>query len=139
MELFEIYTSGATKNIEADDSLQWRKVTKACLEHCDTNYKVKVFIPEYYFNYHTDHPKTDKQCMKHFMYRLDRSELMIVNLNNSNTSIGTGMEVQRATDNGIPIIGFGNSNIYPWIEECCDVTFETLEEALNYIEKYYLN
>ena len=48
------------------------------------------------------------------------------------------MEVQKAFDTGIPIIGFGTKNIYPWIKEHCDIVFEDRFDALVYIKEYYL-
>ena len=63
---------------------------------------------------------------------------MLVNLNHTNTSVGTGMEVQKAIDWSVPIIGFGTTDIYPWIKDSCDVVFENLQEALEYIKEYYL-
>lgn len=47
------------------------------------------------------------------------------------------MEVQYAVDHDIPVIGFGITDVYPWIADSCTVLFETLDEALKYIEIYY--
>ena len=51
--------------------------------------------------------------MNYFLHKVSKSDLLLVNLDNSNSSVGTGMEVQKAFDTGIPIIGFGTKNIYP--------------------------
>ncbi len=56
------------------------------------------------FNYDTLLPKTEKQCMNYFLHKVSKSDLLLVNLDNSNSSVGTGMEVQKAFDTGIPII-----------------------------------
>ena len=47
---YEIYTSGATRNVSKDYSLQWRQTAKEYLEEkIDTKYDVNVFVPEMYF------------------------------------------------------------------------------------------
>lgn len=76
--------------------------------------------------------------MNYFLHKVSKSDLLLVNLDNSNSSVGTGMEVQKAFDTGIPIIGFGTKNIYPWIKEHCDIVFEDRFDALVYIKEYYL-
>ena len=46
-------------------------------------------------------------------------------------------QLQYAVDKGIPVIGFGKQNVYEWLPEDCDVVFDTLEEAVDYIINYY--
>ena len=138
METFQVYTAGSTKHVSNDESYQWRKSTRDCLEKVNEKYNVNVFIPSESFNYDTLLPKTEKQCMNYFLHKVSKSDLLLVNLDNSNSSVGTGMEVQKAFDTGIPIIGFGTKNIYPWIKEHCDIVFEDRFDALVYIKEYYL-
>ena len=38
---------------------------------------------------------------------------------------------------GYLLIGFGKQNVYEWLPEDCDVVFDTLEEAVDYIINYY--
>ena len=47
------------------------------------------------------------------------------------------MEVQYAADHDVPVIGFGNDNVYPWIRDTCTVIFDTMEEALDYVIRFY--
>lgn len=72
------------------------------------------------------------------MSMIDRSDLVIVNLNDSDSSVGTGQELEHAVCKNIPIVGFGTENIYPWEEEDCQVVFEDLYECVNYVVEYYL-
>lgn len=140
MEVFNIYTSGATKHISKEVSYEWRKNTKKCLEQQGiSNYKVKVFIPNDYFCYITKEPKTEKQCQDYFLYKVCKSDLLLVNIDNTENSVGTGMEVQTAKMLGIPVIGFGSKKYYQWIKDSCEVVFETLGETIDYIVDYYLN
>lgn len=139
MDRFQIYTSGATKNVLPCVSYEWRKAAQEYLEKCETDYDVHVFVPDEHFNYESLKPQTEKQCMNYFLWQLDNSKLMLLNLDNSSGSCGTSFEVMRAIDKGIPIIGFGNENVYPWTKECCSVIFENEMKALRYIRDYYLN
>lgn len=49
------------------------------------------------------------------------------------------MEVEHAYCNNIPIIAFGEKDEtwYSWIVERASVIFDSLEEALCYIDDYY--
>ena len=148
MEKFEIYLAGKCKDLTFDDCNNWRSEIKKELEQEYSNskykvsafrYKVSVFNPNDYFNYFEKLHKTNKQIKDFYFSRLDRCDLVIVNLNNSNSSVGTGQELQRAVDKNIPIIGFGTTEMYPWeVESDCQVVFDTLEECLAYVKYYYL-
>lgn len=74
-----------------------------------------------------------------YLNKISKCDLVIVNLNNSDSSIGTAQEVQFAVDNNIPVIGFGTHNMYPWISEVdCQVVFNTITETVDYIRDYYI-
>lgn len=130
-----IYTSGATKNVTPEESYNWRKNTREYFKY--HLYNVDVFIPEEHFSYQ-DPPQTEKECMSLFLYKLAKSDFVLVNLNNSDTSVGTGIEIGMALQLGKPIIGFGTTHIYPWIKEACNVTLNTIEESLEYIRLHYV-
>ena len=59
-----------------------------------------------------------------------KSDVVLVNLNYSDSSVGTGMEISLANELKIPIIGFGNEEIYDWVIDCCDVVLDNLEEII---------
>lgn len=136
--MFRIYTSGAT----ACDQLrshEWRIGAKRIVEDMSG---VKVFVPDDYYDYSSNRPKTVKECKSMFLFQVSISDIILVNLTNSSKSVGTGFEMQCAIDNGIPIIGFYDNGvkegIYEWTKESCDVIFDSVEEAMNYIMKYYI-
>ncbi len=70
-------------------------------------------------------------------YLISNCDLILVNLNDTENSVGTGQELQYAVDREIPVIGFGKRNVYEWLPDDCDVVFETLNEAIDYIVNYY--
>lgn len=137
MDKLNIYLSGATKNIN-EDFQSWRtKCTTASQNGFYTN--LNFIDPISYFNYTDKQPKTDKQCLDLFMWLINQSDVLLVNLEHSNNSIGTGMEVEHAYCHKIPIIGFGTtySTHYNWTKERCSVVFDTLGEAVEYIYNTY--
>lgn len=131
------YLSGATKQVK-EDFQSWRSYCKM-LSHTGYYEKIKFVDPLAYFNYKHRLPKTEKQCIDLFMWLIDQCNILLVNLDYSNTSIGTGQEIEHAFCHSIPIIGFGEKpdTWYNWSAERCSVIFDTIEEAVEYINNNY--
>lgn len=125
-----------------DYGKEWRDeiTTKllAVAEWC--NKKIKIVNPTKYFSYEVKNYKTDKQVKEFYLYQILHVDLVIVNLNNTNTSPGTAQELQFAVDHNIPIIGFGNEECYPWLSAVdCQVVFDSIHEVIDYIRDYYMS
>lgn len=137
MNKLRVYLSGGVKQV--DENFQsWR--TRCLMLRQNGYYTELDFVdPINYFNYNNKQPKTDKQCLDFFMWQIDRCDVLLVNLDNSNVSVGTGMEIEHAFCKGIPIIAFGSkSNTwYNWAETRSTVIFDTLDQAVDYIHEYY--
>lgn len=137
MNKLRVYLSGATKNVD-EDFQNWRtKCENVCIHGVFPN--LKFINPITYFNYTSKLPKTDKQCLDLFMWQIERSDVLLLNLDNSNSSIGTAMEVEHAYCKGIPIIAFGNKKDtwYNWLVERTSVVFDNLYDAVDYIDDSY--
>lgn len=137
MRDFQIYLAGKTGGLTQVEANSWRNNVKNILENYESKRfnNIRVINPNDFFNYY----KTHKQIKRFFMSQIDKSDLVIVNLNNSNSSVGTGQELEHARMKGIPIVGYGTENIYTWeSEEDCDVVFNTEEECVEYVLDYYL-
>lgn len=135
-----IYLAGACAN-EPDEGKGWRKEALAAFRKIDRYDDLKscVIDPTYYFTYSDPVNKTDKQVKSFYMSKIRNCDVVLVNLLNTKLSPGTAMEVQHAVDNNITVIGFNPANAYPWLENVdCDVVFDTMEEAISYIKKYYM-
>lgn len=135
-ERTKVYLSGSVAN-SPEDFQNWRDIDNG------PRYKYMYMLlidPMKYFDYTYNAPITDKQCMDHFMWLIDQSDVLLVNMDNSKNSVGTGMEVEHAYKNGIPIIGFGKdeNTWYPWIKERTSVIFQNREDAVDYIYQYYV-
>ena len=126
-EIFQIYLAGGCLN-EDDEGRGWReKATEIFKQAADSSpYQVRVFNPIDFFSYSEAKHQSDKQVKWYYMDQIKNSRVVLVNLNNSNKSIGTGQELQYAYDNGIPIIGFGETEVYPWLKVDCQCIFSSL-------------
>lgn len=139
MSKLNVYLSGAIKNVDGKFQ-NWRD---KCLEIEENGFypEINFIDPNIYFNYTDKLPKTDKQCLNLFMWLVRKCDVLLINLDQSEKSCGTCMEIEHAFCNKIPIIGFGSKQDtwYSWAETRSSVVFDTLEEAVNYISLSYAN
>lgn len=136
----KIYLAGACKNIP-DEGAAWREQATVILNQAAEwkDSKVIVVNPLDYFTYAENKQRSHKQVKNFYLNQIRKCDVILVNLAQTNSSPGTAQEVQFAVDNDIPVIGFGTSEVYPWISDVdCDVTFESITEAINYIRDYYM-
>ena len=134
MKQIKIYTSGAEKNATTEHT-SWRQEIKT-LE----NKYIKFINPMNHFDYDTRPASSAKECRNYFMWLIDKCDIVLVNLDYTDKSVGTGMEVHHAYDTNKPIIGFGikQDTWYEWVIDECDVVFNTAEEAIDYIITHYV-
>lgn len=138
MKRIKIFISGSEKNAPKGFA-SWRdEVKNLCVWRDD---KLQILDPVTHFNYHDKPPVTSRQCVNYFMWLIDKCDVFLVNLDHSHVSVGTGCEVQHACDKNKPIIGFGTQSEtwYEWTHERCEVIFNTMEEAIDYIVEHYCN
>lgn len=138
MNSLRVYLSGATKCVN-EEFQDWRNICVKFWHDSGIYHDLDFINPISYFNYTDKQPKTDKQCLDLFMWQIDNSDVLLVNLDHSKLSIGTAMEVEHAYCNNIPIIAFGKKKDtwYNWIVERASVVFDSLEEAVCYINSSY--
>lgn len=121
---------------EEDGGHGWReRVGKYAEDH----WYISVFDPTVFFDYEwsKSFQKSDHQIREYYFEAIKKSRLVLINLNNSDRSVGTGMEATYASCKGKTIIGFGTENVYNWVKDLCTVVFDDLETALEYITCYY--
>ena len=137
MNKLKVYLSGAVKLAE-EEFQGWRN---KCLGFTESGYypNLRFIDPNSYFNYTDKLPQTDKQCIDLFMWQIEQCDVLLLNLDSTDISVGAGMEVEHAYCHGVPIVGFGEKTgtWYKWAETRAAVVFKTLEDALDYITKSY--
>lgn len=140
MERFQIYLAGAVLH-EPDEGKGWReKATTIFNDHIESDeYRVVTFDPTKYFSYsdRKDH-ETDKQIKEFYLDQIRHSRIVLVNLDRTAKSVGTGQELMFARMLNIPIIGFGKEDIYSWLKEDCQASYQSMLQAIDYIKEYYI-
>lgn len=136
----KVYLAGACAHVD-DEGKLWRERASEMLNKIAgwQGVKVDVVDPTAYFTYSEKKHKTNKQVKDYFLYKIRQCDIVLCNLEDTDKSCGTAQETQFAVDHHIPVIGFGTKNVYPWIAEVdCQVAFDTMSEAIDYIRDYYL-
>ena len=129
MKRLNIYLAGACKGL-VDEGTSWRNEAFErfilAQKYLDL-IAYHLYDPTEYFPRDGSKSITAKQTKNFYIkYLIANSDLILVNLNNTENSVGTGQELQYAVDKGIPVIGFGKQNVYEWLPEN-----ETFDEWIN--------
>lgn len=145
----KIYLAGPMTGLTLEESLEWRrKFTYEYAKHCDTY--PEIFNPPLYFNGDMNpNSYTDMEAFRFDVRQLKSSDLMVVNLDGAEKSVGTCQELAMAYIWDIPVIGINQSvddkdtylnTLHPWIVEEVDKIFvgdSAIKMAANYIYSYY--
>ena len=145
MKKYKIYTAGKMNGLSFEEQMLWRVMLhKAILSHEDVN--VKVIHPPLYYNYEAKDNQSEREILEWELFQLYDSDVMVVNLDEIDSTIGTHIEIGMAhtinnfTDKHIFIIGFGGDveNLHPWIKEACIRIEKNVEDVANYLYEYIL-
>lgn len=140
----KIYLAGKMSGLEFDEMYEWRKYLRDKLLVCAdcVGYKLSVINPVVYFNFENERYQSEKEVMDYDLAHVSTSDIIIVNLDGLNTSDGTKAELKEAYDKHIPVIAFGDSSDYeklhPWIQIFITRREDNIEEAINYIQEFYM-
>ena len=145
MNNLSIYLAGAMSNCKSFEEMNtWRVEIKNMLTHMASYYNcdVKVTNPIDYYNFNEKRHKSEKEVMQFDLSLVKKSDIVIVNLDGINTSIGTSMELYECYRSNIPVIAFGSDeeyeNAHPWIRECITRHESNMEDAATYIKEFYM-
>ena len=102
-----------------------------------------MFDPAEFYNYQNENHYTEKEIMNYELRAVKMADVVLVNLDRLDKSIGTCDEILYAYMNDVPVIAFSeqeNPDIHPWKVEQID-RIETgknaLTKAMMYIASYY--
>lgn len=112
---------------------EWRKIAR----HRLSANGIKGFDPSVYFKENLEYD-TKSVPYQNLSY-LQRSEFILINLNELNNSPGTIFELAWAFILKKPVIAFGKCDwsAQPHIRESITITFPNLEDAIDYIATMY--
>ena len=136
---FKVYLAGKMSGLSYEEMNSWRSDAEMLFSRY---YDVKTLNPVRFYNFELDKANyTEKEVMDFDLHLVKNSNLVLVNLNRPDT-IGTAIELFYCKENKIPIVAFGrNKNMlpHPWIECCINKEVETLNQAIEYINGFYLS
>lgn len=142
---YKIYTAGKMKDLSYAEQVHWRmKMEKLIKENTDKN--VTFIHPPLYYNYEQKDYKSEREVKEWEINHLIKSDIVIVNLEGINDSVGTHYElsavdtINRLSNKHIYIIGFGESStpLHPWIELSLFRKEHDYYDAVKYITEYLL-
>ena len=136
---FKVYLSGKMGGLPYEEYTKWRnEITILLTKNCK---KVQIFDPAQRYNYEKHAHQTEKEIMRYELRQVLSSDLVILNLDGADTSVGTMFEIAYAFKKNSPIIGIAHeiNHVHPWIDEACDRIETKYEDVSKYISEYYLN
>lgn len=140
----KIYLAGKMGSLTLKEMNGWRvKITDMLFTQADSaGYKLDVINPVMYFNTLEHKHQTEEEAMDFDLRHVATSDVVIVNLKDINTSIGTCIEVYRAWTLGIPVVAYGMMvdwiAIHPWVKRCITRHETKKTDVCNYIREFYM-
>ena len=139
-KVITIYLAGACK-CEPDEGKYWRdQMTDRLKQIAEWSGKEVIIINPLNFYAYSNlnlEKTTNKEIKEFFFNMISKCDFVLCNATRSSSSPGTMMELQYANDHNIPVLSFGENDIYPWLLSCCQAYRKTATEILDYIRDYY--
>lgn len=142
----KIYTAGKMTGLRLKEQMQWRsELCNSIRELIDPSLcKVEVFCPPLYYN--DNNFQSDNEVMEYDLARMKSSDIVVVNLDNLKTSIGTIMELATAKEHNMSggkhifVIGIGEKEEqHPWVRCCVHRFVSGTKEAAEFINEFFCN
>ena len=122
-------------DLTLEEQTGWRNHLKESLEKDD---KFRVLSPCDYYTYQNPAHKSEREILNWELNYVKNSDIIIVNLDKVESSVGTIMELATAHNAGKPIIGYGSlDGHHPWVQEVVWRAEETLEDLEFYVNGYF--
>nr|DAH04899.1 MAG TPA: deoxyribosyltransferase [Bacteriophage sp.] len=139
-----IYLAGKMDGLSDSEMKKWRNLLKSELEKYSdiANYKTNVVSPCDYFNFNEQRYQNEQEIMKFDLSLVKNSDIVIVNTNGLNSSIGSIIEVYEAWKNDIPVIAYDENGdyrtIHPWLKCCITRADSCVIDICEYIKDFYM-
>lgn len=138
-----IYLAGKMSGLSFETMNDWREKIKKLFEHYSTYYSVDLSVinPVDYYNFKEKKHQSEREVMQFDLSLIKSSDIIVVNLDGLNTSIGSCIELYEAYKRDIPVIAIGTyemyENIHSWVKECITRIENSDEQAVKYIRDFY--
>lgn len=132
-----VYLAGAISYFYNIKSPRRATVWREQAEEYLNDYNIKCFNPCKESQSCWEYPQTG--LIKQNYFYLKNCDIILVNLDMINDSVGTVWELSMAWRDHKPIVAFGTTHWLnrPHMQSLIDVRFDTVDEALDYIVDMY--
>lgn len=142
---FKIYTAGKMSGTSLDKQMSWRYELEHKLKNYADGKQIKFIHPPLFYNYETDNHRTEREIKEWELNHLADCDIVVVNLEGIESSIGTHMElgfVDAINSNcakHIYVVGIGDeSALHPWLKLSLFRCAEDINDACQFILEYLL-
>lgn len=143
--MLKIYLAGKMSGISFNKMVEWRiNVRNSLLEKSqECGIPTNIINPVLYYNFEKKRHQTEIEVEEFDLAHVTSSDIVVVNLDGLNDSIGTIIELHDAHyHNRIPVIAFGNRELYdslhPWIKNDITRVEENIDDVCKYIRDFYM-
>lgn len=143
LEKLKIYLAGKMSGLSFEESDEWRRDFKGVFKR-EMNYDTMhytIINPNDYYNFKNPSHQNEREVMQYDLNHVRSSDIVVVNLEDINTSIGTAIELYVAAQNNIPVLAWGSDEewriTHPWLKECISRVESDVCSLCNYIFEYY--
>lgn len=148
---YKIYTAGKMAGLSLYDQMEWRKRIENSVRCAANNVgisqsKINFVHPPMFYQYGETYFQSEKEVKDWDLNQVRCSDIVIVDLDTIETSIGTHYElgmvdaVNSFGNKHIFVIGIGGEDkiLHPWIEDTLHRRESNYEDAADYIVNYLL-
>lgn len=140
----KIYLAGKMSGLTFEEMSEWRnEVLKKLYQAAQlSDVSIKVIHPVMYYNFVEKKHQFEVEVEEFDLAHVISSNIIIVNLDGLNDSIGTIIELHDAHyHHKIPVIAFGNSklykNLHPWVKNDITRVENNIDDVVTYIRDFY--
>lgn len=142
--MLKIYLAGKMGGLTFEEMNKWRcEARQKLLSQAEVfSRKINVINPVLYYNFEEKRHQTEIEVQEFDLAHVISSDLIIVNIDGLNNSIGTIIELHDAHyHNKIPVIAFGSkevyNNLHPWVKNDITRIEPNIDDVVNYIRDFY--
>lgn len=144
-----VYLAGAMScyfNTEQHDyPKQWREYAKKYVKQIYDD--ITIVSPTDFYEIGKNYHQSETEVMRFDLRMVREADIILVNLRDLHTSLGTSDEILYAFISGKPVIGFLDDasevkNIHPWKVDQIDrieTGKDSMRRAIDYIYRYYVD
>ena len=145
MKRIKIYEAGKMSGLTYEQMTIWRDELKSRLENIAKwrDVEIDVINPVIFYNFDEKRHQSEIEVEDFDLAHVKSSDVIIVNLDGLESSIGTIIELHDAHyNNKIPVIAFGDKKLYnklhPWIKNAITRVEKDIDDVVEYMGDFYI-